>query len=97
MLYQAIFIPQGQHHSPARLVENLNLGNITKILVNPRLCLVAEKHQQLMGAIWIRLFDAQTKVTLCDAETPEVSMAVLARIPEPGQSEAEYWQSCSKG
>jgi GNAT superfamily N-acetyltransferase len=86
MLYQAIFIPQGQPPLPRPIVEKPELRKYYEDFGKPGdFCLVAEKHQQLMGAIWIRLFDAQNKsYGFVDAETPEVSMAVLPEYRNQG-------------
>ena len=75
MLYQAIFVADKKTVLPREIIEQPDLKRyIQGFGQDGDFCLVAEQHEKLFGAIWIRLFKGYGFV---DGETPELSMAVL--------------------
>jgi putative acetyltransferase len=75
MLYQAIFVADEKVVLPREIIEQPDLKKyIQDFGQNGDFCLVAEKQEKLIGAIWIRFIKAYGFV---DNETPELSMAVL--------------------
>lgn len=74
MLYQAIFVPDENIVLPREIIEQAVLKQyIRNFGQDDDFCLVAEQHEKLLGAIWIRLINGYGFV---DSETPELSMAV---------------------
>ncbi len=75
MLYQAIFVTDKKVVLPREIIEQPDLKRyIQDFGQNGDFCLVAEKKEKLIGAIWIRFIKGYGFV---DNETPELSMAVL--------------------
>lgn len=77
MLYQAIFVADEKVVLPREIIEQPDLKKYFQDFgQNGDFCLVAEKQEKLIGAIWIRFIKAYGFV---DNETPELSMAVLKK------------------
>ena len=79
MLYEAIFIPEGQEPLPRAVVDDPSLAKYVEDWgKHPYdLALVVEVEHQLVGAIWGRLFTAHNQgFGYVDAQTPELSMAI---------------------
>ena len=79
MLYQAIFIAEGERKLPRGITKHPELSRYIKNFGQKGdFCLVAESCGTLVGAIWIRLFTENEKgYGYVDDQTPELSMAVL--------------------
>ena len=86
MLYEAIFIPEGQEkpsrdilYEPEVVCYTKNFGRAGDI------GLVAEIADELLGAIWARLFSKdEPGYGFIDEETPEIAMAVRAEERSQG-------------
>ncbi|MFD0798238.1 GNAT family N-acetyltransferase [Maribacter chungangensis] len=79
MLYDAIFVEEGQPKLPKFIIEEPSLAKyITNFGSNEYdLCLVAVENEELIGACWGRIFDEYNKgYGFLDTETPELSIAV---------------------
>jgi len=78
MLYDAIFIPEGEEKLPKEIIRHPELARyITNFGREGDYCLVAEVENRLVGAIWIRFFTTDEKgYGFVDLETPELSMAI---------------------
>ena len=79
ILYQAIFVPEGQSPLPKNIIEHPDLVKyIENFGRDGDLCLVAELDDELVGAAWARLYSEQNKgYGFIDYQTPELNMAVL--------------------
>ncbi len=79
MLYEALYIPDGQEKLPREVIEE---DSLKKYIVEwgkdqYDIAYVAEMDTELVGAIWGRLFSEQNKgFGFIDHKTPELSMAV---------------------
>jgi ribosomal protein S18 acetylase RimI-like enzyme len=78
MLFQAIFIPEGNPQLDKTIIFEPTLYHYIKDFGRKHdLALVAENEGELVGAIWIRLFsEAQKGYGFVDADTPELSMEI---------------------
>lgn len=79
MLYQAIFVEEGQPKLSKSITEAPSLSKyITDFGVNKYdICLVALENEKLIGAVWGRLFSEKNKgYGFLDSETPELSIAI---------------------
>jgi [ribosomal protein S18]-alanine N-acetyltransferase len=78
MLFQAIFIPEGNPALDKKIIFEPFLHHYIKDFGQKNdFALVTESEGKLVGAIWIRLFsEAQKGYGFVDADTPEVSMAI---------------------
>ena len=87
MLYEAIFIPEGHEPLPKSILEDESLS---KYFINwgkdvYDIALVAETENNLIGAIWGRLFDEENQgFGFVDAQTPELSMAIKPNFRSKG-------------
>lgn len=79
MLYQAIFVPEGEPPLTKEIIEHPDLAKyIEGFGRDGDLCLVAKLNGKLVGAALARLFSEQDKgYGFVDSQTPELSMAVL--------------------
>lgn len=78
-LYEAIFIPDGVEKPEKDIVK---LPELSRYYLDfgkeSDLCLVAELNNELVGAIWTRIFSETEKgYGYVDSKTPELSMSVL--------------------
>ncbi len=79
MLYEAIFIPDGHEPLPRDVIKDRSLSKYIDDWGkdNYDIALVAELNNQLIGAIWGRLFTKENQgFGYVDDNTPELSMAV---------------------
>ncbi|WP_396600387.1 GNAT family N-acetyltransferase [Algibacter sp. R77976] len=87
MLYEAIFVEDGQPKLPKSIIEEPTL---TKYIVNfgsniSDLCLVAVEKGELIGACWGRFFNENNKgYGFLDSETPELSIAIKEQFRNKG-------------
>jgi ribosomal protein S18 acetylase RimI-like enzyme len=78
MLYEAIYIPDGEEKLPRSVVDEPYLSKyVDDFGRQGDLAFVLTNEDQLVGAIWIRLFSEEEKsYGFVDASTPELSMAL---------------------
>ena len=79
MLYEAIFIPAGEEKLPGEIIKHPDLSQYTDHFGsrNGDICFTALVRDRLIGAVWTRLFRADSKgYGFVDSQTPELSMAV---------------------
>ena len=78
MLHQAIFTPEGSAAPEKSIIFEPFLYHYIKDFGRKDdFCLVAEIDNELLGAIWTRVFTAEAKgYGFVDTDTPEVSMAI---------------------
>lgn len=86
MLYEAIFVPNGEEKLPKEILNEPKINNYIKDFGRKDdLCLVAELESEIVGAIWSRKFSAENNgYGFIDAETPELSMAIKAKFRGKG-------------
>ncbi|QFG00329.1 GNAT family N-acetyltransferase [Psychrobacillus glaciei] len=77
MVYESAFVPEGQKPFPRTI---LNEPSVSKYVAgwgeqSGDIGLIAEKEEQKIGAIWLRLFDD---------ETPEIGIAILKEFRGKG-------------
>lgn len=86
MLYEAIFIPEGVGKLPENIIYQPELFRYIKDFGKyGDICLIAEIHEKLIGAIWTRLFSEHEKgFGYVDENTPELSMAVNQQYRNQG-------------
>ncbi len=83
MLYQSIFVPEGQHQ-PSR-EEILKEPNIEKYLKNwgrnhDHALIALDGENNLVGAVWIRLLNGENAgYGFVDDDTPELGMAIMSQ------------------
>lgn len=82
MLYEAIFVPIGEKKLPKEIIKEPLLQNYIKNFGRiGDFCLIAEKENTLIGAIWIRLFTENEKgFGFVNEKTPELSMAIFEKF-----------------
>lgn len=79
MLYEAIFIPEGHDPLPKEVIKDKSLSKYIENWGKDKfdIALVMEVNNELVGAIWGRLFTSENKgFGYLDDRTPELSMAV---------------------
>lgn len=79
MLYEAIFIPEGQDSLPKEVIKEKSLSKYIENWGKDKfdIALVMEINHQLVGAIWGRLLTDENKgFGHVDDSTPELGMAV---------------------
>ncbi len=79
MLYEALFIPEGQDPLPETVIAKKPLSKYVSKWGSGKydIAIVAEKNSELIGAIWGRMFTEQNKgFGYVDNQTPELSIAV---------------------
>ena len=86
MLYEAIFVPEGENPFPKTIVD---LPEIAKYIDNwgdsGDFGLIVQYNDEQIGAIWCRLFTEDQKgYGFVDASTPEVSMAIKENFRNRG-------------
>jgi GNAT superfamily N-acetyltransferase len=87
MLYEALFVPDGEPQFPKSIVDN---PNISKYIDHwgefPNdYAIVAENNKKLVGAIWGRIFKLpKVGYGFINEETPEISMAVVKEYRNRG-------------
>lgn len=87
MLYDAIFIEEGQPKLPRSIIEDPSLAKYIADFGSEKfdLCLVAVENSVLIGASWGRLFDENNKgFGYVNSETPELSLAVKEQFRNKG-------------
>ncbi len=87
MLYEAIFIPEGHASLPKDIIKDKSLSKYIDNWGKDKydIALVAEINNQLVGAIWGRLLNAENKgYGFVDHHTPELSMAVKSEFRNRG-------------
>ena len=87
MLYEAIFVEDGQPKLPYSIIEEPSLAKYIDNFGSEKfdLCLVAIKSGELIGACWGRLFNEDNKgYGFLDPETPELSIAIKKRFRNRG-------------
>ena len=85
-LYEAIFIPRGQEKPGKEIIKIPELACYIKDFgKDTDLCLVAELHGKLIGAIWTRIYTETEKgFGYVDSKTPELSMSVVENYRQQG-------------
>lgn len=78
MLYQAIYVPEEEKDLPLEIIKMPELlSYINNFGKSGDYCLVSEFENNLIGAIWIRLFPKADKgYGYVDEFTPELSIAI---------------------
>ncbi|UZO79960.1 GNAT family N-acetyltransferase [Aquimarina sp. ERC-38] len=87
MLYEAIFVEDGQPQLPKSIIKKPNLAKyITDFgLKKTDVCLVAIENKTLVGACWGRLFNEKDKgYGFINSKTPELSIAVKVSYRNKG-------------
>lgn len=87
MLYDAIFVEEGQPKLPKSIIEEPSLAKYIANFGSNKydLCLVAVENEELIGACWGRIFDENNKgYGFLDSETPELSIAIKERFRNNG-------------
>lgn len=87
MLYEAIFIEDGQPLLPKSIIESPSLAKYISNFGSKEsdLCLVAIENGSLIGACWGRCFDEKNKgYGFLDSETPELSIAIKKQFRNRG-------------
>ena len=90
MLFEAIFIPDGEEKLPTSIIFIPELYRyIEKFGQKNDICLVAVVENKLIGAIWARLFaEISTRKSegygYVDDQTPELSMAIQEKHRNKG-------------
>ncbi|WP_299365421.1 GNAT family N-acetyltransferase [Winogradskyella sp.] len=87
MLYEAIYIPEGHDPLPKEIIKDPSLSKYIENWGKDKfdIALVMEIEDQLVGAIWGRLFSKDNKgFGYVDENTPELSMAVLSDYRNQG-------------
>jgi ribosomal protein S18 acetylase RimI-like enzyme len=85
-LYDAIFIPEDQEKPDKEIIKLPELSRYIKDFGKETdLCLVAVLNEELIGAIWTRLFSEEQKgFGFVDLKTPELSMSVSENYRKKG-------------
>ncbi len=85
-LYEAIFIPEGQEKPEKEIIKIPELSSYIKDFgKDTDLCLVADLHGNLIGAIWTRIFtETERGFGYVDSKTPELSMSVIENYRQQG-------------
>ena len=98
MLYEAIFIPNGEKKLPKEIINEPELNIYIKDFGRKNdFCLVVEKETKLIGAIWIRQFNESEKgFGFVNLETPELSMAIIEKYRGNGIGKIMLKQMLSK-
>ena len=83
MLYEAVFIPEGEERPPKAILREPKIAAYVKDFGRDGdLALAALVDGQLIGAAWVRLFDPERDKAwgygFVDAQTPELSIALTA-------------------
>lgn len=75
-LYEAIFVPEGMPAPPESIVDAPELKVYTEDFGSRKddLCLVAEQHGVVVGAVWTRIMDDFGHV---DGQTPSLAISLL--------------------
>jgi len=79
MLYEALFVPPGQSPLPISILESPDIKKYIKNWGDRAfdLSIVAVGDQELLGAIWGRMFGPEEKgYGFVNEKTPEISMAI---------------------
>ena len=87
MLYEAIFVPHGKPAPPKDIIRKQSLSKYIDNWYKDQydIALVAEVKNQLIGAIWGRLFDNENKgYGFIDNHTPELVMAIRSEFRNKG-------------
>jgi ribosomal protein S18 acetylase RimI-like enzyme len=88
MLYQAIFVPEGQPAPPREIVSSPDLARYVSHWGQPDdsgLLAVATTRKEPLGAVWLRRFTKDNKgYGYLDDETPELSIALLPAYRNKG-------------
>jgi ribosomal protein S18 acetylase RimI-like enzyme len=86
MLYEAIFIPVGEEKLPREIINQPELSRYIKNFGQTcDICLVAEFHGKLIGAIWTRVYNENEKgYGFVNNSTPELSMALFEEYRHRG-------------
>jgi ribosomal-protein-alanine N-acetyltransferase len=87
MLYEAIFIPEGHTPLPKAILKEKSLSRYFENWAkdNFDIALVVEVDNELVGAIWGRLFpDENRGFGYLDSKTPEISMAIKQEYRNQG-------------
>lgn len=85
-LYEAIYIPDGHEKIDKEIIRLPELWRYIKDFGQENdICLVAETDNQLIGAIWTRIYPTNERgYGYVDSETPELSMSVLKEYQRKG-------------
>lgn len=85
-LYYAIFVHEDEQIPPREVINRPELAcYYDDFGRDDDICFVAENDNQIVGAIWVRLFKkSQVGYGFVDAETPELSMSVLEKWRNQG-------------
>ncbi len=91
MLYEALFVPKEQTPLPKEIIQEPSLAKYVVHWGKDAfdLALVSELDDELVGAVWGRLFDEANKgFGFVDHHTPEISMAVKSAYRNKGMGTA---------
>lgn len=85
-LYEAIFISEGQEKPDKEIIKLPGLScYIDDFGKDSDICMVAESHGNLIGAVWTRVFSETEKgFGYVDSRTPELSMSVIGNYRHKG-------------
>lgn len=89
ILYEAVFQPEGEKVLPRDIIYNPEIWvYIDKFSEKPDdYCLVAEKSNEIVGAVWIRILNDTIKgYGNIDDQTPEFGIAVFEKYRRQGVS-----------
>jgi ribosomal protein S18 acetylase RimI-like enzyme len=86
MLFEAIFIPEGQQVLPKEIIFQPDLYTYIKDFGQPHdICFIALNNNEPIAAIWTRLFTETNKgYGFINEQIPELSMAVLQDFRNQG-------------
>jgi len=87
MLYEALFVPEGQPKFPKTILEEPEIRKYLKDWNQQEgdIAIVAKAEKELIGAIWGRLFMGTNKgYGFVNEETPEISMAIKKQYRKQG-------------
>jgi len=85
MVYESAFVPEGQNPFPRTILDEPSVSKYVDGWGEQSgdIGLIAEKDEQSIGAIWLRLFNKELK-GYGDDETPEIVIAILKEFRGKG-------------
>ncbi|MEK5207302.1 GNAT family N-acetyltransferase [Psychrobacillus sp. FSL H8-0510] len=85
MVYESAFVPEGQNPFPRTILDEPSVSKYVDGWGEQSgdIGLIAEKDEQSIGAIWLRLFNKERK-GYGDDETPEIVIAILKEFRGKG-------------
>ncbi|MBN2776749.1 MAG: GNAT family N-acetyltransferase [Bacteroidales bacterium] len=85
-LFHAIFVHEDEQIPPKEIVNRPELAcYYAEFVRDDDICFVAENDNQIVGAIWTRIFEESNKgYGFVDVHTPELSMSVIENCRNHG-------------